>query len=476
VKDSNYEGFRYTIFANKHARAEQVQKVETLTMMITKRTLPRRTILRGIGAAVSLPLLDAMVPALTATSKTAANPAKRLGVVYVPNGISMEYWTPEAEGTTFELTPILKPLAAYKDRLLITTGLKALWTPAHAGASTTFLTGAKGIPGEVAPVADISMDQVVAQEFGQHTQLASLELAIDGRANAGQCSGGHSCVYTNTISWRSRTTPLPMENNPRAVFERLFGDSTSTDPAARAARLKRDRSVLDSVTTKVADLKSAIGATDQLKIDEYLEGVRDVERRIQRAEEQGDVDLPTLEQPEGIPAAFADHVKLMFDLQLLAYQIDLTRVTTFMLGREVSSRTYQEIGVRESHHPLSHHQYLPEKIELQSKINTYHMTMFADYLNRLQATPDGDGSLLDHTMLLYGCGMSDSNAHSPLNIPVFVVGGPSVNIKGGRHLKYENDPPLANLMVTLIDKLGVPVEDLGNSDARLKNISTLANV
>jgi hypothetical protein len=319
------------------------------------------------------------------------------------------------------------------------------------------------------------MDQVVAREYAKQTQLGSLEMAIEARANAGQCSGGHSCVYSNTISWRSRTTPLPMENNPRAVFERMFGDTGSTDPVVRRARTLRDRSVLDSVSEKAADLQRAVGSSDRLKIDEYLEAVRDAERRIQRTEEQSGVEIPLVEQPEGIPGTFEEHVELMFDLQLLAYRTDLTRVISFMMGREVSSRTYPEIGVVDAHHPLSHHEYDPERIALMSKINVYHMTMFADYVEKLRATPDGDGSLFDHMVMLYGCGMSDSNSHSTVNCPVVVLGGGSGQLKGGQHLKYPEDTPLANLMYTLIDKLGVPVEQFGNSTEKLP-IDTLSGV
>ncbi|HCE03111.1 MAG TPA: hypothetical protein DEQ98_07705 [Acidobacteria bacterium] len=436
-------------------------------MIITKMSLPRRTVLRGLGAAVALPLLDAMVPAASALSRTAANPPRRFGVVYVPNGIAMEHWTPTQEGRGFDLTPILQPLAPFRDQMTVVSGLRGYWTPAHAGASTTFLTGAAGVAGETAPVADISMDQILAREYGQETELASLQLAIDSRANAGQCSGGHSCVYTNTICWRSQTTPLPMENNPRVVFEQMFGDSGSTDPAIRLARMQRDRSILDSVTEKVSDLRREIGQADSLKIDEYLDGVRDIERRIQRAEQQPSFDVPELEQPEGIPATFAEHVELMFDLQLLAHQTDLTRVSTFMLGREVSSRTYTEIGIPDAHHPLSHHEYDPERIAMMAKINAYHAGLFADYLAKLRATPDGDGSLLDSMMILYGCGMSDSNAHSPLNLPVLLLGGCGGQLEGGRHLKYEGDPLMPNLLVTLTEKLGVPVERLGKSDGTL---------
>ena len=436
-------------------------------MIITKMSLPRRTVLRGLGAAVSLPLLDSMVPALSALSQTAARTTRRFGVVYVPNGIAMEYWTPPEEGSGFELTPILQPLAPFKDQMTVVSGLRGYWTPAHAGASTTFLTGAAGVPGETAPVADISMDQILAREHGQQTELASLQLAIDSRANAGQCSGGHSCVYTNTICWRSQTTPLPMENNPRVVFEQMFGDSGSTDPAVRRARMQRDRSILDSVTEKVTDLRREVGQLDSLKIDEYLEGVRDIERRIQRAEQRHGVEVPEVEQPEGVPGTFAEHVTLMFDLQVLAHQVDLTRVSSFMLGREVSSRTYTEIGVPDAHHPLSHHEYKPEKIALMSKINAYHASLFADYLAKLRATPDGDGSLLDNMLILYGCGMSDSNSHSPRDLPLLLLGGCGGRLEGDRHLRYPDDPLMPNLLVTLMEKLDVPVGRLGKSDGRL---------
>lgn len=444
-------------------------------MIITKKALPRRTILRGLGAAMSLPLLDAMVPAFTATVKTAAAPTRRLGVVYVPNGMAMEYWTPRNEGVDYEDSAILRNFAPFKKQTLVVSGLKALWTPAHAGASTTFLTGASGVAGETAPVAEISMDQIVARAFEKDTQLASLELAIEGRANAGQCSAGHSCVYINTISWRSRTTPLPMENNPRVVFERLFGDAGSTDPGARRARILHDKSLLDSVGEKVTALKRAVGPSDQVKIEEFVEGVRDAERRIQKAEQQSDNELPTMVAPEGIPPAFVDHVDLMFDLQLLAYRTDLTRVITFMMGREVSSKTYPEIGVLDAHHPLSHHEYDAGKIATMSKINSYHAMLFAKYVEKLRATNDGDGSLFDHMLLVYGSGMSDSNAHSPLNIPVALLGGAAGRLQGNRHLKFKDDLPLANLMLTLVDKMGVPLERLGNSTGKLP-IDTIPGV
>ena len=446
-------------------------------MMITKKSLPRRTVLRGIGTTLALPLLDAMVPALSVMAKTAANPVRRFGVVYVPNGIAMEYWTPVSEGAGFELTPILQPLAPFRDQLLVFSGLHGHWNATHAGACTSFLTGAAGQTGEVDIRIDegMSMDQIVAKEFGRHTQLASLELALDSRGNAGQCSGGYSCVYTNTLSWSSATTPLPGESNPRAVFERLFGDTSSTDAAARRASVKKGRSILDSVARKVADLQRQIGPRDRSKIDEYLEGVRDVERRFQKAEEQSALELPILEQPIGTPPTLGEHAKLMFDMQVLAYQADLTRVSTLMVGREQTGRVYSEIGVPEAHHPLSHHRYDPARIATMSKINVYHIQLFAGYLEKLRSTPDGDGSLLDHMIIMYGAGMSDSNAHKHNNLPILLAGGGSGQLKGGRHLKYPEDTPSANLLVTLMDKLGVPIDRIGDADGKL-DVDTLSGV
>jgi len=439
-------------------------------MIISKKCIPRRTLLRGIGTALSLPLLDAMVPALAATAQetAASTPVKRLGVVYIPNGMAMEYWTPATVGADFELTPVMQPLAGFHDRLLPISGLKLPWDNApHAGGSAPFLTGSVGNTGEIDIRCNVSMDQIVAQRFGQHTQLGSLELAMEDRGNSGQCSNSTACIYTNTIPWRDTTTPLPMQNNPRIVFERMFGDSESTDPVARQQRIQSGRSILDSVLGTVNDLKREVGAGDQDKINQYLDGVRDAERRLEKAEEQKDKPLPVVERPSGIPASYEQHAKLMFDLQLLAYQTDLTRVITFMLGREQSSLTYPEIGVAEAHHPLSHHAYDPAKIETMSKINTFHVSLFNYYLERLDATPDVGGSLLDNTLLLYGGGISDSHVHKHDNLPILLAGGGNMGIRGGRHLHFDNDQPLANLMVTLMDKLDVRVEKLGNSVAPL---------
>ena len=431
--------------------------------MIFKTSVPRRTFIRGAGVLLGLPLLDAMVPALTALAKTAANPVRRFGAVYVPNGMAMEYWTPATEGAAFTLTPILEPLAPFRDSLLVISGLDGPPGANHAGASTRFLTGAVGEDTEAGFNVGISIDQIAAREFGKETQLASLELALDGRENLGTCEPGYSCALTNTISWRTPSTPLPMENNPRVVFERLFGDSGSTDPTARAARLRRQRSILDSVTETVADLKRELGRNDVGRISEYLEAVRDVERRIQKVEEQSAIEMPVVAQPAGVPASFEEHANLMFDLQLLAYQSDLTRSITFMFGREFSARSYPEVGVSEGHHPLSHHQYHNEKIARLAKVNTYHATLLAYYLERLGSTVDGDGSLLDHTLLIYGAGISDSNAHDNKNLPLVLLGG---GIQGGRHLQHDGDP-LGDLLVAVTEKLGVPEEQIGNSRGRL---------
>ncbi len=442
-------------------------------MIITRKAIPRRAVLRGIGATLALPLLDGMVPALSAIRNTAARGMRRFGVVYVPNGMAMEHWTPTGEGTAFEFSPILQPMARFRDRTLVVTGLNpGPGGGAHAGASTKFLTG---VPGKMTDGAEIqsgtSIDQLLGRELGQYTQLSSLELALDGRDFAGSCDAGFSCAYTNTISWRTPATPLPMEPNPRVVFERLFGDSGSTDPAVRLARITEDRSILDSVTEKVADLQRGIGPEDRHKIDQYLDAVRDVERRIQKAEEQSARELPLVQQPAGIPPTFDAHMRLMFDLQLLAYQTDLTRVVSFMVGREISGRTYNEIGIPDAHHPLSHHLDDPVKIGTMSKINTYHVLLFAEFVEKMRSTPDGDGSLLDHSLLLYGAGMSNSNAHAPINLPIMLVGGAGGGLEGGRHITYPEDTPTANLLMAIMDKLGAPMEKVGNSNGMLEVLS-----
>ena len=427
------------------------------------KSLSRRTVLRGLGATLSLPFLDAMVPAFSQ-----ARPVHRFQTFYVPNGMAMQYWTPKGVGTEFELSPILEPLAPYRNQLLVLSGMKTTWHYIHAGASGSFLTGTtRGGTNEVEIIADVSMDQLLARHFANETQVPSLELSMDRPNNAGACTGNLSCVYTHTLSWRSPTQPLPMEWNPRAVFETLFGDSGTTGRAAREARLHQHKSLLDSVNEKLNDLSRELGATDRVKLDEYTEAVRDVERRIQRAEEQSELELPEMSQPQGAPPEFEAHLALMLDLQLLALQSGLTRVISFMIGKEQSARPYPQIGVPEAHHPLSHHNNVPELIAHMSKINRYHVELFSQYLEKLQATPDGDGSLLDNMTILYGSGISNSTVHAGDNLPILLVGGGAGRLKGGRHLVYSDEPPIANLLVTLMDKLDVPVERIGGSTGAL---------
>ncbi len=445
-------------------------------MAFLTKSLPRRTVLRGLGATMALPFLEAMLPAFPRRGLAVAKPVHRFQAFYVPNGMAMEYWLPKGEGTAFELSPILEPLAPYRNQMLVLSGIKTSWNYIHAGASGSFLTGtARGGRNEIEIIADVSIDQLLARHFASETQVASLELSMDAPANAGACTGILSCAYTHTLSWRSPTQPLPMEWNPRAVFERLFGDSGSTDRSAREARLRQHKSILDSVTEKLASLKKDLGPQDQVKVDEYTEAIRDVERRIQRAEEQRELELPTIEQPQGAPPVFEDHLALMLDLQLLAFQSDLTRVISFMIGKEQSARPYPQIGVPEAHHPLSHHNDVPELIAHMSKINRYHTQLFSQYLAKLRATPDGDGSLLDHLTILYGAGISNSTRHSGDNLPLLLMGGGAGRLQGGRHLKYADKPSIANLLVTLMDKMGVPVERIGGSTGKLP-LDTLPGV
>jgi hypothetical protein len=446
----------------------------TRTPVLTTAPLPRRTVLRGLGATLALPLLDAMSPVRPV--RAAGRPVHRFLAFYVPNGMAMPYWSPQGEGTAFELSPILEPLAPFRSQLLVLSGLKANWNYIHAGASGSFLTGTtRGGRNEVEVVADVSMDQLLARHFARETQVASLELSLDGPANAGACTGILSCAYTHTISWRSPTQPLPMEHNPRAVFERLFGDSGSTERAAREARLRQHKSILDAVSDKLARLRRDLGPGDRTKVDEYTEAVRDVERRIHKAEEQRTLELPDLEQPPGVPPVFEDHLAVMLELQRLAFQSDLTRVIAFMIGKEQSARPYPQIGVPEAHHPLSHHNDVPELVAHMARINRYHAELFAKYLARLQSTPDGDGSLFDHMTILYGSGISNSQRHSGDNLPLLLVGGGAGRWKGGRHLAYEDKPSIANLLVTLMDKLDVPVERIGGSTGKLP-LETLSGV
>jgi hypothetical protein len=445
-------------------------------MAFLSKSLPRRTALQGLGATMALPFLEAMLPPFSLRAQAVRKPVHRFQTFYVPNGMAMEYWSPKGEGSAFELSPILEPLAPFRNQMLVLSGIKANWNYIHAGASGSFLTGAThGGRNEVEIIADVSMDQILARRFARETQVASLELSMDLPANAGACTGNLSCAYTHTLSWRSPTQPLPMEWNPRAVFEKLFGDSDSTDRAAREARLQQHKSILDSVNVKLVDLKRELGPRDRVKVDEYTEAIRDVERRIQKAEQQREVELPAMEQPQGAPPVFEDHLAMMLDLQILAFQSDLTRVISFMLSKEQSARPYPQIGVPEAHHPLSHHNNVPELIAQMSKINRYHTQIFSRYLAKLRAAPDGDGSLLDHMTILYGSGISNSTRHSGDNLPLLLLGGGAGRIKGGRHLKYSGNPTMANLLVTLMDKLDVPVERLGGSTGKLP-LDTLSGV
>jgi len=439
---------------------------------LTSKSLTRRTVLRGIGASLALPFLEAMVP----SARAAAKPVRRFLTFYVPNGMAMEYWSPKGEGASFELSPILQPLAPFRNQMLVLSGLHSSWNYIHAGASGSFLTGTpRGGRNEIEIFADVSIDQLLARHFSNETQVASLELSMDAPANAGACTGNLSCVYTHTLSWRSPTQALPVEYNPRAIFERLFGDTGKTDWAAREARMRQHKSILDSVTDKLANLKRELGPQDQNKVNEYTDAIRDVERRIQKAEEQRDVALPAMEAPQGVPPVFEDHLALMLDLQLLAFQADLTRVISFMIGKEQSARPYPQIGVPEAHHPLSHHDNVPALIEHMSKINCYHAELFSKYVAKLRATPDGDGSLLNHMMILYGAGISNSQRHAGDNLPIMLIGGGTGTLKGGRHIVYKEKPSMANLLVTIMDKMGFPVEKVGGSDGKLQ-LDTLSGI
>ena len=447
-------------------------------MFIRKAHLPRRTVLRGLGATLALPLLDSMAPALTALSKTAAAPVRRLGVFYAPNGMSMPYWSPPKEGPLAELPPTLRSLAGFEDRVLMCGGLDDeaanLVTGGgdHARSAGTFLTC---VPFKLTTGADVyasvSMDQIAAKELSKETQLASLELGIESNAMLGSCDAGASCAYTNTVAWRTPTTPLPIENDPRAVFERLFGTSGSTDPAARLARMRKDRSVLDAVSDDLGSLQRDIGPGDRLKLDEYLAAVRDAERRIAMAERQNTRELPVVDQPVGKPSGYAEHAALMMDLLALAYQTDLTRVSTFMLAREVSALAYPEIGVSDSHHPLSHHQDKPANLERLHRVNEHHFRQFARLVKTMAETPEGDGTLLDSTLFLYGTGISDSNTHFHDDLPIALIAGKATGVTAGRYVRYPQGTPLANLYVTILEKMGFPVEEFGDSTGRLRNLS-----
>lgn len=444
-------------------------------MMIMRMSLPRRTFLRGMGATLALPLLDAMVPALSAMAKTAAHPIRRLGCIYLPNGANMATWTPTGTGTTFELSPTLTPLAPLRDRITVLSGLDSYpaesWGDGggdHNRAPAAWLNATHPKKTEGADLrAGTTIDQIVAQQLGNQTQLASLELALERSDMVGACSAvGYSCVYSDTISWRTPTNPLPMDNNPRTVFERMFGDGTNA--AERLAQLQQDRSILDTITQEIAGFQKTLGPSDRRRVAEYLDAIRDVERRIQKSEQQSArLDLPLPDRPLGVPDTFGEHCKVMFDLHVLAYQADITRVITFLVGRELTNRTYPDIGVADPHHATSHHQGNPEKLATIAKIDAYHAQLLAYYLEKLKSTPDGDGSLLDHVLVLYGSGLSDGNVHAHVSLPLLVAGSGAGQVKGGRHLQYPKGTPMANLLLTLVNKMGVPLENFGDSTGPL---------
>ena len=442
-------------------------------MFITRKHLSRRTVLRSLGAALALPWLDSMVPALTAIEKSGAGPARRLGVFYVPNGMALPYWRPKAAGLLDELPPTLRSLQPFKNQMLMIGGLtnepvsQKSKGGGHSSASGTFLSCVPfQAQSEANVVAATTMDQVAAKELAKETQIASLELGMETTYVTGQCET--SCSLSNGISWSSPTTPLSIDNDPRSVFERLFGLSGSTDTAARAAYNRRSRSILDVLTGQVAHLNSSLGPSDQIKLEEYLESIRDAERRIQKAEAQNQRELPVVNQPMGIPNDFAEHARLMTDLLALAYQTDLTRVCTFMMGCELSGRAYPEIGVADSHHPLSHHQNDTGNIERLSKINEYHVRQFAHFVEKLSTIQEADGTLLDRSLLLYAAGISDSNVHAWYDLPIAILGGQKTGLKGGRYIRFEDTPPLANLHLALLDQLGVHLDTFGNSTGELK--------
>jgi hypothetical protein len=445
-----------------------------MSTFITKKALPRRTFLRGLGATLSLPLLDAMIPASTALAATPAAPVKRLGFVFMPMGCDQSRWLPSASGGTLgELSPILNSLAPVRSHVtaLSNMELRNAYPGSHATSNAAFLSAAKARHTESSDYyLGTTVDQIAAQQIGRNTQLPSLELSMDMLQTTGQCDNGYACVYQNNLSWSSPTTPLPSEAHPRIVFERLFGVGGSL--AERRAALRKRASLLDWVTEDITSLQRNLGPTDRAKVAEYLDTVREVERRIQKAEaDVGTSSLPAdLDRPLGVPASYADHARLMFDLQVLAMQGDITRVTTFQLARETSNRTYPEIGVSDPHHPLSHHGNDPEKIARMAKINAFHVSLFAYYLGRLKATPEGNGTLLDHSLILYGSGIGNPNVHDHTDLPILIAGGAGSGLKGDRLIRHSQPTPLANLHLTLLDKVGVRLDRFADSDGKMDEL------
>ncbi len=448
-------------------------------MILTRKALSRRTILRGAGAALGLPLLDAMLP--VGRAATAPKSPIRLAWVYTPNGVIMDGWLPDSDGPNYVMKSSMQPLAPYRENIVVLSNLthgnaRALGDGPgdHARAGAVFLTGVHPHKTEGADIrAGISADQIAARALGEKTEFASLELGIDEPYFAGGCDSGYSCAYTNTLSWRSPTSPNPVEINPRAVFERLFGDGSNADPAARLARLEQQRSVLDFVMGDLGRLGSGLGTHDRAKLEEYVDSIRDIERRIQKAEQHQGTSVTGLEHPQGIPELFADHVGLMSDLLVAAFQADMTRVITFMMQREGSNRAFPEIDVAEGCHIPTHHMNDPAKIAKARIIDEHRVRVFAPLVKRLNEVKDGDGSLLDHTLLLYGAGIRDGNTHSHDNLPLALIGGRAAGIRGGRHIRFKQDTPMTDLLVTMLDKAGVSLDNFADSDGRLNQLSEI---
>ncbi len=448
--------------------------------IITRKHLGRRTFLQGIGAAVALPMLDAMLPAMGKAATAGAQAPLRMSFAYVPNGVIMKDWTPAAAGQAFEFTNTLKPLAAMRENLMVLTGLahhnaEALGDGGgdHARAAACCLTGAhpKNPAGADLHVG-VSVDQILGRKMEGVTKFSTLELGCEDSRTVGNCDSGYSCAYTNSISWRTPSSPMPPETNPRAAFDRLFGADASLDPKERARRRADRSSILDLVSERTQSLMGDLGPNDRRKMDEYLYAVREIEKRIQMAEKQGAAPHAEMPAPDGIPDTFGEYVKLMYDLQVVAFQADLTRVSTLVVGREGSVRTYGEIGIPDPHHPLSHHRGNPEWIAKLQKINTFHVELFAYYLDKLKNTPDGDGSLLDHSMIVYGSAISDGNSHTHKDLPVLLAGRGGGWLKPGRHLVYEQTP-MTNLYLTLLDRMGVEPETVGDSTGKLQHLTEL---
>ena len=445
---------------------------------ITKKALPRRTVLRGMGSLVALPLLGAMVPALTATGRTAASPISRLGFFYAPNGMFLPNFHPTGNGgRDYKITRILSPLKDYREQMIVVSGLSnnGLVSPNEGGGVHTRAHGGwlSGVLPKRTEGADIeagkTVDQFAADELGKDTSLRSLELTTESNFTVGNCENGYSCTYQNSTSWRSPTTPLYHERDPRVVFQRLFGDGGSVE--ARLAQMKADRSILDSVTDSINQLERKLGPSDRVMMEEYLDAVREIERRIQRTvQNNASGPLPTAQQPTGLPDTYEEHVDTLFEMLVLAYQADITRVSCFQMARELSGRAYPNIGVPEGHHTVSHHQLNPHNIEQYTKINTHQVSLFSKLIDRMHNTPDGDGSLLDHSIMMYGTGMGDGDHHTPYDLPVILVGGGSGQMKGGRHIRYAMHTPFMNLGLTLLDKVGVQVDSISDSTGLLTNL------